>query len=54
MLTLRLIDPNDYTVHEDGQPIGRIRFARERSPGSWLWHVTVSVPGPPFGTASID
>jgi hypothetical protein len=32
MLTLRLIDPNDYVVLEDGQPIGRIRLARERSP----------------------
>jgi hypothetical protein len=34
-LTLRLIDPNDYTVHEDN----RIRYAKERSPGLWLWHV---------------
>jgi len=25
MLTLRLIDPNDYTVRDDGQAIGRIR-----------------------------
>jgi len=36
MLTLRLIAPNDYTVHEDGQLIGRIRYTRERSPGVWL------------------
>lgn len=34
-LTLRLIDPNDYTVHEDN----RIRYAKERSPGLWLRHV---------------
>jgi hypothetical protein len=27
-LSLRLIDPNDYIVFEDGQPIGRIRLAR--------------------------
>ncbi len=47
MLTLRLIDPNDYAVHEDGQPIGRIRLARERSPSIWLWHVAVNIPGPP-------
>jgi len=37
MLTLRPIDPNDYAVHEDDQRIGRIRYARERSPGIWLW-----------------
>ncbi|MGX4771137.1 hypothetical protein ACWAUC_15250 [Bradyrhizobium guangdongense] len=42
MLTLRLIGPNDYTAHENGQPIGRIRFddhSRQRS--IWLWTVTV-------------
>jgi hypothetical protein len=49
LLTLRLIDPSDYTVHEDGQPIGRIRYAKERSPGLWLWTVTVNIPGPPYG-----
>ncbi len=36
MLTLRLTDRNDYEVREDGQPIG------------WLWHVTVTLPGPPY------
>jgi hypothetical protein len=52
MLTLRLIEPNDYTVHDDdGQLIGRIRYTRDRSPGKWLWHVTVTLPGPPFGDA---
>lgn len=35
MLTFRLIDPNDYTVHDDGQLIGRIRLARERTPSIW-------------------
>ncbi len=55
MPTLRLIDPNDYAVLEDGQHIGRIRLARERSPAGWLWSVTVLIPGPPFGSAvSID
>jgi hypothetical protein len=49
MLALRLTAPNDYT--EDGQPIGRIRLARERSPPIWLWTVTVTIPGPPFGDA---
>jgi hypothetical protein len=51
MLSLRLIDPNDYSVLDDGQPIGRIRLARERSPPLWLWTVTVTLPSPPFGDA---
>ena len=34
MLTLRLIGVRDYSVHDDGQQIGRIRFASERSPGN--------------------
>jgi hypothetical protein len=51
-LTLRLIGPNDYTVYEAGQQIGRIRLARERVPSSWQWHVTVTIPGPPFGDAA--
>jgi hypothetical protein len=55
MLTLRLIAPNDYLVLEDGRPVGRIRLARERSSSVWLWNVTVTIPGPPFGAAkSID
>ncbi|MBR1290128.1 hypothetical protein [Bradyrhizobium ottawaense] len=52
MLTLRLIAPNDYTVHEDGQLIGRIRYTRERSPGLWMWTCVVTLPGAPFGDAS--
>ncbi len=48
MLTMRLIEPNDYTVHEDRQNIGRIRLARERTPSIWLWNVTVTIPGPPI------
>ena len=51
MLALRLIDTNDYIVLEDGHTIGRIRLARGRSPSIWLWHVTVTIPGPPFGDA---
>ena len=38
MLTLRLIGVRDYSVFEDGQRIGRIRFASQRSPGVWIWH----------------
>jgi hypothetical protein len=45
VLALRLIAPHDYTVLDDGQPIGRIRLARERSPSIWLW------TDPPFGDA---
>jgi hypothetical protein len=36
MLTMRLIGVRDYNVFEDGQQIGRIRFASERNPGVWL------------------
>lgn len=55
LATLRLIAPNDYLVFDSGQNIGRIRLARERSPAIWLCHVTVTIPGPPFGsTASLD
>jgi hypothetical protein len=28
-----MIGQNDYSVREDGQHIGRIRFASERTPG---------------------
>jgi hypothetical protein len=51
MLTLRLIGVNDYSVFEDGQRIGRIRYAKERTPGIWLWNVIVTIPGPPYGDA---
>jgi hypothetical protein len=36
MLTMRMIGVNDYNVLDDGQHIGRIRFASERMPGVWL------------------
>ena len=51
VLHLRSIGPNDYSVLEDRREIGRIRYAKERTPGLWLWHVTVTLPGPPFGDA---
>ena len=50
-LALRPIGPNEYRVVESRKPIGRIRLARERSPPIWLWNVTVTIPGPPFGDA---
>ena len=37
-LTMRMIGVRDYSVFEDGQQIGRIRFASERNPGVWIWH----------------
>ena len=46
MLTMRMIGQNDYSVRENAQPIGRIHFASERTPGIWLWNVTVNIPGP--------
>jgi hypothetical protein len=39
-------------VHEDGQSIDRIRYAKERTPGIWLWHITVLIPGTEFGDAA--
>jgi hypothetical protein len=44
-LTLRPIGIRDYRVSEDGQRIGRIRYASERTPGVWLWHVQVHITG---------
>jgi len=52
MLTLRMIGQNDYSIREDGQPIGCIRFASERTPGIWIWQVQVNIPGAPFGSAT--
>ena len=52
MLKLRLIGIRDYAVLEDGQRIGRIRFASERMPSVWLWNVTVHLAGGlPMGSA---
>ena len=51
MLRLREINPDDYIVFGDGQLIGRIRYARDRTPGRWLWTITGTLPGPPFGDA---
>ncbi len=44
MLTVRLIGLDDCVVREDGRHIGRIRFASERAPPIWLWHITVTIP----------
>jgi hypothetical protein len=50
-LKLRPIGVNDYSVLEGDQWIGRIRYAKERTPGIWLWQIQVNIPGPPFGDA---
>ena len=44
-LKLRTIGVRDYAVLEGEQHIGRIRFAAERTPGVWLWNVTVHLTG---------
>ena len=42
----------DYPVLEGEQRIGRIRFATERTPGVWLWNVTIHLTGGlPMGSA---
>ena len=45
MLKLRRNGIRDYSVFEGRQRIGRIRFADERTPGIWLWNVTIHLPG---------
>lgn len=51
-LTLKPIGARDYSVRDDGQPIGRIRYASERAPAIWIWNVIVHIPGGlPIGTA---
>ena len=52
MLKLRSIGPGDYSVFESEQRSGRIRFARERVPGIWIWNVIVPLTGGlPIGSA---
>jgi hypothetical protein len=52
MLRLRSIGHRDYRVLDDGQRVGRIRYADERTPGIWIWNVTLNLPGlMPMGTA---
>jgi hypothetical protein len=55
-LLLRTIGQNDYSVLEGTQHIGRIRYAKERTPGVWIWNVQVHIPTLlPMGTAkSLD
>jgi hypothetical protein len=45
LLKLRSIGPTEYRVLEGRQSIGRIRYAIERTPGIWLWNVTINLPG---------
>jgi hypothetical protein len=41
MLALRPVGPNDYAVINDGNVVGRIRHAAERTNDVWMWRVTV-------------
>jgi hypothetical protein len=53
LLKLRSLGQNDYRGLEGRQRIGRIRFANERTPGMWIWNVTINLPGGlPMGTAT--
>jgi hypothetical protein len=38
-------------VIDDGHVVGRIRHAAERTNDVWMWHVTVLIPSPPYGSA---
>jgi hypothetical protein len=52
-LRLRPIGVNDYRVLEGDQWIGRIRYAKERTPGIWVWHVQVHLAGGlPMGSSN--
>lgn len=51
MLTHRLIDPDDYTAHENGRRIGRIRFAPNGHRAGGSGSVNVVIPDAPFGDA---
>ena len=51
-LTLRLIGQNDFTVFEDGHPIGRIKLASGRHRQVWYWNVTIPLPGVPGGSSA--
>jgi hypothetical protein len=53
MMTLRIFGPDDYTVHDDRQLVGGIRYASERSPRIWLWTCIVALPGSPYGESCI-
>ena len=44
-LKLRSIGIRNYSVREGRQRIGRIRFAAERNPGIWIWHIQVHLTG---------
>ena len=52
MLKLWRIGLNDYNVIENDQRIGRIRYAVDRTPRVWIWHVQIHLTGDlPMGTS---
>jgi hypothetical protein len=36
---------------DDGHPVGRIRYAAERTNEIWMWNVTIPEPGGGHGTS---
>jgi hypothetical protein len=50
-LALLSTGQDDYAVIDDGEPVGRIRHAKERTNDIWLWNVTVALPGGGNGNA---
>jgi hypothetical protein len=50
-LALRSIGSNNFAVLDDVHPVGRIRYAAERTNEVWMWNVTVAVPGGGHGTS---
>ena len=52
MLALRPIGKNDFAVIDEGNAVGRIRHAAERTNDVWMWNVTIPIPGSvPYGIA---
>jgi len=45
VLILRTIGIKDCAVIDNGHPIGRIRYAAERTNEVWMWNFTGAVPG---------
>lgn len=51
-LALRPIGKNDFAVIDDGNTVGRIHHAAERTNDVWMWNVTIPIPGGvPYGIA---
>ena len=51
-LTLHSIGPDEYTVIEDGNSVGRIMVAGDPRAEVWLWNCSLPGPGVSSGTAA--